>query len=477
VPRPSRTLQQILTIRLLAVAVTACLALTAFFLAHYVLDTPRLRRLTLENEARMIEDMLTRGQDPAAWSGFREYPQNYALRVYDHRTADRRRLVAEVNPRLLPALAAAGENAEFALSEGFGPASAPQGEAVGDSWQIVDHVDLKGRSYWVQLVMVGDPAWRWRWVIEEEMRDHVMVPVLFIVPALVLAILLSTLLALRPLRRVATLAASLDRAVSTGAPLVPLPEDNLPREVRDVVAAINAMLYRLEASFRLQKQFASDVAHELRMPLAVVVLEAARLPPSPIRDTITEELNELGVLVNQLLRFAQAEDVMSRERHLVDLVAIARKVSEELAGIAVTRGVVIEFDAPATPVMLRGHAALIDIAIRNVIDNAIRIAPPGSAVEVTVGAAGEVAIDDRGPGVPDQHKELIFDRFWRADRSRAGAGIGLALVRRVARLHGGDARVEDRPGGGARFILSFVPHDAPAPRPVAAMADHDTKKI
>jgi len=75
-----------------------------------------------------------------------------------------------------------------------------------------------------------------------------------------------------------------------------------------------------------------------------------------------------------------------------------------------------------------------------------------------VDAARRVIVDDRGPGVPDEHKNRIFERFWRAERRQPGGmGIGLALVRRVALLHGGDVRVEDRPGGGARFVLTFAP--------------------
>jgi len=136
---------------------------------------------------------------------------------------------------------------------------------------------------------------------------------------------------------------------------------------------------------------------------------------------------------------------------------VARKACEDPAAAAVLRSVLIEFDAPEAAVSLPGNAALIDIAVRNVVDNAIRHAPAGSDVSVAVTPAGTVTVDDRGPGVPENQKELIFDRFWRADRSRTGAGIGLSLVRRVARLHGGDARVEDRPGGGARFVLAFAP--------------------
>ena len=456
-PRASRTLQRILAVRVLLVSLSACIALAAFTLGSYLLDTPRLRRLTLENETRRIVAALAESRDPQFWPEFRDFPEHYGFRVYDHRAADRRKLVSEANAQLLLPLDASEDgNLESALSEGFGPLQAPGGEAVEDRWQATDHVDIAGHSYWVQVAMVGDPAWRWRGVIGEEMRDHVLVPVLFIIPALGLAMVLTATLSLRPLRRVAALAGSLDRALTQGAPLAPLPEDNLPLEIRAKVGAINAMLGRVERSFVLQKQFAADVAHELRTPLAVVLLEARRLSASPEREAITEELNALGALVNQLLRFAQVESLMAQERGELDLAAVARAVCENLAGTAVAHGIALEFDAPDAPVRLPGHAALIDSAIRNVMENAIRLAPAGSTVSVTVRGEGCVVVEDRGPGVADAQKELIFSRFWRADRSPGGAGIGLALVRRITRLHGGDARVEDRPGGGARFVLRFA---------------------
>jgi signal transduction histidine kinase len=117
----------------------------------------------------------------------------------------------------------------------------------------------------------------------------------------------------------------------------------------------------------------------------------------------------------------------------------------------------LAFDDAPHPVQLLGHAALIDIAIRNLLDNAIRHSPSGATVTVAINRDGTVSVEDEGSGVPDAQKQLIFRRFYRADRQRSGTGIGLALARRIARLHGGDAWVEDRPDGGARFVLRFAP--------------------
>jgi signal transduction histidine kinase len=149
---------------------------------------------------------------------------------------------------------------------------------------------------------------------------------------------------------------------------------------------------------------------------------------------------------------------MARDRQPVDIANAARKVCEDLARIAVERQKWIEFDAPEEHVLVSGHPALIDAAIRNVVDNAIKASPPHATISVTVDPQRKVIVDDRGPGVPDQQKALIFDRLWRAERRQPGGlGIGLALVRRIALMHGGDVQVEDRPGGGARFVLTLAP--------------------
>jgi signal transduction histidine kinase len=191
------------------------------------------------------------------------------------------------------------------------------------------------------------------------------------------------------------------------------------------------------------------------------MLEIEQLPRDPATARLAGEIAGLSRLVNQLLRFAQAEEAMAGERHPVDVAAVARRVCEELVPVAVTRKQEIAFDAPSSTLLASGQADLIEAALRNIVDNALRHAPPRSAVVVTVQEGPRILVEDSGPGVPDDQKENIFQRFWRADRSQpTGAGIGLALVRRIAQLHGGDVRVEDRPGGGARFVLTMQPWSA-----------------
>ena len=462
--RPNRTLSQLLAIEMILVALGVSFTLIALTAAYYVLDKPELRRLTLELQVRHIVDAIRRGEDPAAWTLYTAYPRAYGFRVFDHRQAWQRKVIAEANPELLKSLqegSGTGSGAGKDLVSGVTSIAAGDIDGDGDPddvWLITGRGEVGDHVYWVQAAMVDDPAWQWKGVLREELLDHVVVPTVLIVPALLLAVYFATRRALRPLTRVARQASELGGAVTSGRPFAPLSGEGLPLEFDGVVVGINAMLAKLDRSLTLQKEFTSDVAHQLRTPLAVLLLEVSDLPPGAARDRVKHEIGDLADLVNQLLRFAQAEDAMARQRDAVDIAGSARKVCEDLAAAAFDSEKQIEFDAPEQGIVVSGHPALIDAAIRNIVDNAIKMSPPRSTVSVSVDAERKILVEDRGPGVPDAQKERIFERFWRADGRRApGNGIGLALVRRIAFLHGGDVRVEDRPGGGARFVVTFEP--------------------
>ena len=459
--RGKLTLSRLLALEMSLVALGVSVALIVAYAGFFALNTPELRRQTLEAQVRAIADAVQQGENPASWKLYKAYPKSYGFRVFSHRQAAQRKLVAEANAELLTSLQASSGPAALAagqdLVSGFTAFDAPGGDLDRDDiWLMTSRVEVGDRFYWVQVVMVDDPAWQWMAAVGAELLEDVVVPTFFIVPTLTLAVYWTTRRVLRPLTRVALQAGELGAAVASGRPFAPLTGDHLPVEFEGVVAGINAMLAKLDRSLTLQKDFTSDVAHELRTPLAVLLLEVSTLPPGDARDRIKQELADLGDLVNQLLRFAQAEDAMARERRAVDIVGTARKVCEDLAGSAFGAEKQIEFDAPEAAVVVSGHPALIDTAIRNIVDNAVKLSPPRSTISVSVDAARKIIVDDRGPGVPDALKERIFERFWRGDPRRTpGSGIGLALVRRIAFLHGGDVHVEDRPGGGARFIMTL----------------------
>ncbi|SKA32458.1 Signal transduction histidine kinase [Enhydrobacter aerosaccus] len=460
-----RKLSHQLAFEMVVVTLAVFTVLVIVTIGYYFLDKPELRRLTLEMQVRHIVDAMRRGDDPTAWEPYRRYPKSYGFRVFNHRQAFQRSIIAQANPELLQSLetdakgpavnAAAGRD----LLSGVTSITTADIDGDGESenvWLMTGRSEVGGHIYWVQAAMVDDPAWQWRSVLAGELIDHAVVPTLFIVPALMLAVYFAARRALRPLNRVASQASELGDALTSGRPFTRLSGEGLPLEFDGVVSGINAMLTKLDRSLALQKEFTSDVAHQLRTPLAVLLLEVSELPPGEVRDRISQELGDLAHLVNELLNFAQAEDAMARQRYDVDIGGVARKVCEDLADAAFRSGKQIELDEPLTNVVVSGHPVLIDVAIRNVVENAIKLAPPRSTISIRVDADRTVIVEDRGPGVPDTQKELIFRRFWRGDKPRTlGSGVGLALVRRIAFLHGGDIHVEDRPGGGARFVIAL----------------------
>ena len=464
----SRSLSYILAIRMAVASLTVSLLLVLVFVVHYLSDTAALREATLRADTYAIARALNERENPADLPRYRDYPDAYGFRVFDRRNLAKRRILASANTRWLPPvqrLASTRSDPDgdrdvgavaSDLLEGFtrfqSNSRGPSGHHVVSL--LIHREVVGGQKYWIQAYMIGDPAWAGSAVILGKLVSHVLIPVLFIVPILTLAIFLAIRTALRPLRLLSQEAGRIGTAVARGQKLVPVSEQGMAREFSDVAATINTMLAKLERSLQLQKQFTSDAAHELRTPLAVLRLEVSQLPMSPARERIKTDLSELGDLVNELMRFAQAEDIMAQEREDVDLVAIARKACEGAVVTALAKRQLIEFDSTAPRITLSGNATLIEIAIRNLVDNALKYSPANSTVSVRAGPGCVVIVEDEGAGIPVEQRGAIFERFWRADRGIGiGAGIGLALVRRIAQLHDGTVRLDDRPSGGSRLVL------------------------
>ncbi len=461
------SLSRILAIRMTVVSISVSLLLTLILFVHYLANTSQLCEAALHRAAYQIADALAGRRDPADIPLYREYPSSYGFRVYDRRLLATRHILASANTRWLPPVQRAtatkldpdGDHDTGAvgtdLLEGFQQirAAGPGGNHIES---LLIHREVLGeKKYWIQVYMIGDPAWTTLGIVRDKLMSHVVLPVLFIMPALTLAIFLTTRRALRPLRKLSRDAVRTGNAVARGQPLTPLSDHSMVREFADVAAAINATLGKLEHSLKTQKQFTSDAAHELRTPLSVLLLETSRLPRDAARDRIKSDLQELGSLVNELLRFAQAEDVMVHELADVDIVAVVRRVCEDAAPGAIERGQFIEFESAVPRQIVAGNAVLIEIAIRNLIDNALKYTEAGMTVTVRVAKGARIFVEDQGPGIPPEQQQKVFDRYWRADRRIGnGSGIGLSLVKRIAQLHDGTIAIENRHDGGARLVFT-----------------------
>lgn len=465
------SLSRILARRMATTSLGVLLLLMLAYSLHDLSDHPRLQQATLNANVAAIAEAVRNGQNPANLPLYRAYPDAYGFRVFDRRGLAKRHVLASANTRWLPAekhpmssaadpedardRAAVGAN----LAEAFSLSRvAPFNDPSKPALALLTHrVTFSDQHFWVQAYMIGDPAFAAGGVIFDDLVTHILIPALFIIPTLTLAIFLTTRATLHPLRQISDGANRIGMAVARGQGLERVPEGGMAREFTEVASTINAVLTKLDHSLQSQKQFTSDVAHELRTPLAVVLFETSQLPAGAVRERIKNDIIALGELVNQLLRFAQAEDVMASEAVEIDIIALTRKVVEDAVPEALTNQQIIELNGITDPLAVTGNASLIEIAIRNLVGNALKYSPPRTTITVEIDPGPVVIVEDCGPGIPPQHRDQMFERFWRMDHpSGNGAGVGLALVRRIAQLHNGSVRVEDRLGGGTRMILSFA---------------------
>jgi len=272
-----------------------------------------------------------------------------------------------------------------------------------------------------------------------------------------LAAALAALVATAALRPVKRLTAAAENVAATGD-LSERVESSGNDELGRLATRFNGMLAALEESVGRQRRLVADASHELRTPLTstrtnIDLLREGRLPEDEAKralDDAAAELAALTTLVSDLVELARGEERKLRveDVQLDDLVGSAVERAKSRAPDAT-------FVTSLSPTMVRADPVLLERAVLNLLDNAVKYSPPGAPIEVSV-REGEVVVADHGPGVAEEDVARIFDRFYRsaAARSKPGAGLGLAIVREAARAHGGDATVESSPRG-ASFRLTL----------------------
>jgi two-component system sensor histidine kinase TctE len=283
-------------------------------------------------------------------------------------------------------------------------------------------------------------------------------------PLLALGVLLSLLVyggirrGMAPLKR---LTGQLEnRSVNA---LSPIGMTQAPSEVHALVQAINGLLGEVERSVHQEKRFINDAAHQLRTPLAGLISQVELAQRETSDPVLTARLGKVLMgaersahLVHQLLTLARTESTARREP--LDLAALAREVAREWTPRAVAAGVDLGYEG-TDHLPLQGDALQLREAMANLIDNALRYTPRGSTVTLRVRALGlgaMLAVEDNGPGLSDDEMAHVFQRFWRASELPGGCGLGLAIVREIARRHGGDARVERVLPRGLRVELRLA---------------------
>jgi signal transduction histidine kinase len=247
-------------------------------------------------------------------------------------------------------------------------------------------------------------------------------------------------------------------------------------EFRELARNFDAMVSRLGEVDQLKRNFLSGISHDLKSPLASIK-DALQLlldeVPGPVNEK-QERIMRLGLasgdrlssMISDLLMLAQLESqVVEYQFRPTDLADITRQAVERLESRLAQAGVVAELEAPESLVVDCDEARVSQV-IENLLDNALKFSPSGSTLSVEVASSpangareeARLMVSDEGPGVPDQDKTAIFERFAQSGEpagSAGGVGLGLTICREIVAAHDGRITVEDRPGGGSTFLVSL----------------------
>ncbi len=287
-------------------------------------------------------------------------------------------------------------------------------------------------------------------------------PFAFLLPALGLMIWIVVGRALHPLVRLAG-------EVAARAPhaLGRIAMDDTPPELTPIVAALNQFLHQVDTAITAQRHFVADAAHELRSPLTALKIELQTVPQAPDAATATMQYHRIGArldrtihMANQLLALAQHEPGAAPAAASHDLGQLVDAVVADQAFDAETRGIDLGRGGASGTQRALVQRDAITVALRNLVDNALRYTPAGGRVDVSCGAIDGrafVRVADNGPGVSASDRLRVLDRFYRvAGNSVPGCGLGLSIVKSVAETHGASLELDDNPGGGLVVTLRFA---------------------
>lgn len=296
-----------------------------------------------------------------------------------------------------------------------------------------------------------------------EIAAELLLPLLLQIPALGLLIAGVIHLGRRSLAHVA------DQVGRRAADrLDPIDPRDMPVEMRGVVESVNALLRDLAEALDRERRFTADAAHELRTPLAALRVLVGNARTARSDSERRESIEQLDRATQRLERLVSQMLVLSRlepragmpEPKPVDLVESAREVLEELGSLDHARQIELALQAPEHPLCAMADPSTILLVIRNLVDNAIRYAGRGQ-VQVRVSRTGDTVrldVEDSGPGIPQDDRKRVLDRFYRRLGTREeGSGLGLSIVDRVLQIYGGRLTLDASPElGGLRATVEFT---------------------
>lgn len=267
--------------------------------------------------------------------------------------------------------------------------------------------------------------------------------------------------ALAPLRQLSSRIH--DRTVQDLARPLPVPDSG--DEVMELARSFNQMSRRLDRAFVMQRSFSQNAAHELRTPLAVLKMRVglfrkkrdfAPQATEEFLGIVEREVDRLSDMVDSLLKLTNLEKVPRTDR--IGLEELIRQVCEEISLPAERKAAAIS--AKTVPCFVTGSRELLHRALFNLVENAVKYGPEGGGIWISAapdGADAVITVTDQGSGIPPELRERIFEPFFRLDTARSretgGSGLGLALVRAIAEVHGGSVQAGEDQTGRNQFLL------------------------
>jgi len=326
----------------------------------------------------------------------------------------------------------------------------------GHRWRVFSTWDESG-EYLIQVAERTEV----RDELAQGIAQNLLRPLWFALPLLALLLWIVVMRGLRPLEK-------LTREVEQREPdnLGALDASSSPREVVPLIERLNQLFTRISLSIQRERRFTADAAHELRTPVAAIKAQAQVAQAASGKE---ERMHALGNailgcdraahLIDQLLTLSRVDTLEGVVTESCPLKSIASEVIASLVPAALENGVRMELQAE-DEVFVHGNPALLQILLRNLLDNSVKHTAPGTVVQVSISReAGQVnlSVSDNGPGIPEQEQEKVSERFYRPLGTQAsGSGLGLSIVKRIAELHGAALHIGPASASrGLRVTVTF----------------------
>ncbi|WP_338640209.1 sensor histidine kinase [Burkholderia pyrrocinia] len=316
---------------------------------------------------------------------------------------------------------------------------------VTDEWLRNADVTIGGKAFDVVALPVrhGDALYYVQTATSKRLVDVMIGVKVKQIPAIVkVTILVATIIfgltltitvyrVLKPLRAVSNAAASITpRNLTTRLSL-----RAIPSEIKPLINAFNDALARLENGFAVQQQFLASAAHELQTPLTLIRGQIELQPGIDDKESLFREIDLMARQVRQLLHLAEVSESQNYTFETVNCAEVAQDVVSYLERKADQKHVEIRLDVVIAPPSIWADRSALFILLKNIVENAINVSPPNSAVSLIVDNVS-IQVRDEGPGIRQEYLPFLFKRFWRApDTMHEGAGLGLAICKEIAVAH------------------------------------------